>query len=380
MNIAVLNTSLETVGIIDEYISLIWTDRYNESGDFELLLSMNTPSYDLLKEGYYLTIDLSEHVMVIEDIYITADVEEGKRIKITGHSLEQLLDRRIVWNKTIFKKTYADENDTVGVTPLLQNAILQLLDENVTSSAKIAARQIKNFVYEKSTDETITKQTIEAQYRGENIYDIISSLCKERRIGFKITLNSNNQFVFKLYSGADRTYDQLENPYVVFSPENDNLFNSTYCKVKSLFKNVALVVGEESDDEAKKEYQDPVIVGNALGIDRREIFANGSDIAINEDDSTTLTVEQYKAHLKQRGIDTLIDNLEYEAFEGEVEATIMYKYDEDFFMGDIVQLEDEYGHQGKAYISEFIISQDSSGTNMYPTFISLQEGDYDTYE
>ena len=49
-------------------------------------------------------------------------------------------------------------------------------------------------------------------------------------------------------------------------------------------------------------------------------------------------------------------------------------------MGDNVQLEDAYGHQGKAYISEFIISHDSSGINMYPTFITLQEGDYDTYE
>ena len=76
----------------------------------------------------------------------------------------------------------------------------------------------------------------------------------------------------------------------------------------------------------------------------------------------------------------MIEHLEYEAFEGEVEATIMYKYGEDFFMGDYVQLEDEYGHEGQAYISEFIISQDSSGISMYPTFITLQEGDYNTYE
>ena len=41
---------------------------------------------------------------------------------------------------------------------------------------------------------------------------------------------------------------------------------------------------------------------------------------------------------------------------------------------------DEYGHEGQAYISEFIISQDASGISAYPTFITLQEGDYDTYE
>lgn len=378
MEVMVYDTEFKAVAIIDEYISLIWTDRYNESGDFEILLPMNTPVLDALKADYYLTLDTSEHVMFIEDIYITTDVEEGKRMKIVGHSLEQLLDRRIVWNKTIFKKTYKGDTTEVLTVPNLQNAIKQLINENIISPA-IAARRISNFIFEESTDEAITKLTIEAQYRGESLYDIINSLCKENRIGFKITLNSSNQFVFKLYAGVNRTYDQIKNPYVVFSPDNDNLFNSSYCKARSSFKNVALVGGDDSDDETKKEYQHAVQVGNSLGIDRREIFTDGSDISISDGD-TTLTPTQYDAHLKQKGIDTLIDHLEYEAFEGEVEATIMYKYGKDFFMGDYIQLEDEYGHEGQAYISEFIISQDASGMSMYPTFITLQEGDYDTYE
>lgn len=374
-----MDTEFKMVGVIDTFISLIWTDRYNEAGDFELLLPMDTPVLNIIKEDYYLVIDESEHAMIIEDIIITTDVEEGKRLKITGYSLEKILDRRIVWDKTVFKKTYVGDTTEVDNVPLLQDAVKQLLNENIISPA-MAARKINNFVFNESTDENITKLTIEAQYRGESIYDIINTLCKEHQIGFKITLNDSNQFVFKLYAGADRTYDQIANPYVVFSPANDNLFNSSYYRAKSSFKNVALVVGEEEEDTAGKKFQSTVIIGNELGIARREIFADGSDIPIQEDDETTLTDEQYKAHLKQRGIDTLIEHLEYEAFEGEVEATIMYKYGEDFFMGDYIQLEDEYGHEGQAYISEFIISQDASGINMYPTFITLQEGDYNTYE
>lgn len=519
MDVMVIDTEFKMVGIIDAYISLIWTDRYDEAGDFELILPMDIPVLSVIKEDYYLAVDESEHWMVIENMNITTDVEEGKRMKITGHSLEKILDRRIIWNKTVFKKTYADDNDTVGETPSLQDAMKQMLNENVISPA-MSAREIPNFVFDESTDEAITKLTIEAQYRGENIYDIVSTQCKENQIGFKvipelrwirrkslipfpypykdktsvelngvtftwdengvITANgtanariyfnvashsidigstgktytlsgcpaggsastyslycyedstvtptytdtgdgvsfipkktigimigvqdgtvcenlifkprleegtaSTNYgetttcFIFKLYAGADRTYDQIKNPYVVFSPDNDNLFNSSYYRAKSAYKNVALVSGDDSEDESKQAYQQPVQVGNAIGIDRREIFVDGSDISITEDDDTTLTPTQYAAHQKQKGIDTLIDHLEYEAFEGEVEATIMYKYGEDFFMGDYVQLEDEYGHQGQAYISEFIISQDASGISMYPTFITLQEGDYDTYE
>lgn len=376
MDILILDTNLEAVGVIDTYISLIWTDRFNESGDFEMLLPMDTPILNAIKEDYYLINDLSEHVMIIEDLYITTDVEDGKRLKITGHSLEKILDRRIIWNKTSFARTYVNDSDTVGTPPNLQNGIEKMLNENVISPS-IAARRIDNFIFEASTDSVITDLTFEAQYYGESIYDIVSSLCIEKQIGFKITLNANKQFVFKLYAGEDRTYDQLKNPYIVFSPSNDNLFNSTYCRSKSSFKNVTLVAGEEP--ETKEETRTTIVIGNELGINRREVFTDASSVSSKVDD-TTLTDAQYKAHLKQKGIDTLIENLEIEAFDGEVETTIMYRYGEDFFMGDIVQLEDEYGHEGTAYISEFIISQDESGISMYPTFITLQEGDYNTYE
>lgn len=376
MDIFVLNTNFEKIGVIDTYISLIWTDRYDESGDFEIILPIDLLNLDIIKEDNYLIIDESEHVMIIEDINITTDVEDGKRLKITGRSMEQILDRRIIWNKTSFTRTYANDSDTVGTPPNLQNGIKKILNENIISP-EISARRIDNFIFEESTDPLITKLTFEAQYRGESIYEVISSLCIENRLGFKITINSENKLVFKLYAGIDRTYDQLENPHIVFSPSNDNLFNGSYRKSKLSFKNVTLVAGEEPETEG--ETQTTIVVGNELGINRREVFTDASGVSSKVDD-TTLTDAQYKAHLKQKGVDTLIENQEIEAFDGEVETTIMYRYGEDFFMGDIVQLEDEYGHEGQAYISEFIISQNESGINMYPTFITLQEGDYDIYE
>lgn len=378
MELMVLNTEFETVGIIDTFMSCIWTDRYNESGDFEICLPMNISLLDVLKEDYYLITEESEHVMIIEDLDVTTDVEEGKRLIVTGRSLEQILDRRIVLNKTSFVAEYdADNNE---ILPNLQNGIKTILNENIISPA-IAARRISNFIFEESTDEKITSLTFEAQYWGDNVYDVIYSLCLENEIGFKITLNDSNQFVFKLYAGVDRSYNQFENPYIVFSQDNDNLLNTSYYRSRSSFKNVAVVLGEEIKDsvvdpDGDKERKS-VTVGNELGLARREIFEDANDITSKIDEKTTLTDEQYRALLKRRGIDALIENLEVEAFEGEVEATLMYKYGEDFFIGDIVQIIDEYGHEGQAYISELIISQDTDSIAMYPTFMTIQKGVYD---
>ena len=106
-----------------------------------------------------------------------------------------------------------------------------MLNENIIEPI-LVARQIDNFVFEASTDPLITELTIEAQYNGENLYNTIQTLCQINNIGFKITLTDNGFFVFKLYSGTDRSYDQLINPYVTFSPKFENIINSNYIESK----------------------------------------------------------------------------------------------------------------------------------------------------
>ena len=54
MELLVLNTDFESVAVIDTYESMIWTDRYNSYGDFEIFFAMDTQLLQYLKEDYYL--------------------------------------------------------------------------------------------------------------------------------------------------------------------------------------------------------------------------------------------------------------------------------------------------------------------------------------
>ena len=47
----------------------------------------------------------------------------------------------------------------------------------------------------------------------------------------------------------------------------------------------------------------------------------------------------------------------------------MFLYGQDFFIGDMVQLEDAYGNSGKSIVSEIVFSVDEEGEKIYPTFI-----------
>ncbi len=353
MELFVLNADFESIAVIDTYESMIWTDRYNAYGDFEIYFAMDESLLEYIKEDYYLWLKESDHSMIIEDIKIDADTEEGNRLIVTGRSLESILERRIIWGQRIFSGN-------------LQNAIQTMLNENIISPS-VADRKIANFIFVPSTDSKITSLTIDNQYTGDDLYTVIKGLCEENNIGFKIVLTDDNQFAFSLYAGADRSYDQTENPYVVFSPNFENIINSNYFSSKAGYRNVTLVAGEGEGASRKT-----TVVGSASGLDRRELFTDARDISSDTEDGT-LSDAEYIAQLRTKGLKNLADHMITTAFEGEVEVTRLFKYGEDFFIGDIVQIANEYGNENSAYISELIISNSDEGLSIYPTFKTISK-------
>lgn len=421
MKALILNKNLDTVGSIDVYKSFIWSDRYNEYGDFELYIPIDIAMSLELKKGYYLWNAESEHVMIVESFSMNSDPDEGAHYKVSGRSLETILSRRIVWGQKTFKA-----NDD-GVKPNLQNGIETLLNENVINP-EMSIRKIDNFVFKPSTDGRITSLTFEAQYTGEDLYTIISTLCKERNLGFKITLTDDKKFVFELYKGLDRSYEQLTegyipckstddgallvdtdipaedvtpimpgwdyyplagdyvklltnqlmNPYVVFAPKYKNILNTEYLDSDISLKNVTLVAGEgEYDEETEETKYVTYVLGFETGLDRREIFTNATGVSTEDESGGVISAQRYQALLRQKGIDTLIENTAVTAFNGEVNQNNSYIYGVDYQVGDTVQLADEYGHEGCAYISEYVMSCDEGGISMYPTFQIIQKGVYE---
>lgn len=484
MDLIVLDKNLDAISVVDIYKSFIWTNRYYQYGDFELYAPVTDIILSAFKQDYYLQMRNSDRLMIIEKILINTDVEDGNTVTITGRSLESILYRRVIWGQMTLSGNFQD-----GVEKLLNACIISPSNPN---------RKIPNFIFKKSTDPRITSLELEAQYTGDNLYDVIQKLCEERDLGFKVTLNNSKQFVFELYAGTDRSYDQMAVPYVVFSPRFDNIISSNYVESKSSLKNVALVGGE--GEGSARRY---TAVGNLSGLDRRELFVDARDISSDIDEDVTelfdftkypnqvfdnntktfvtdnlfksamvdvsayagrtirLTIPQYTdpgyevsgyatilvdaskkyistlqvwekysstanrgtlqdyeillpadaayiytsmfsdyaisggvysgnasdfecamaklssteyiAQLRQRGKENLAENADIVSFEGEMETSIMFRYGVDFFEGDIVQIENEYGHNSKVRVLEFITSENEEGTSTYPTFQTITE-------
>lgn len=358
MDAVILDTNFNAIAIIDGFDTFIWTDRYSAYGDFELYPTLTEKNLSDLKEDYYVVTKESEHAMIVEDIQIDSDVDENPVLAVTGRSLESILERRIVWKTTVLSGN-------------LQNAVKKILDENVISPDD-PDRRIDNFIFEESTDEAVTSLslTADAQFRGEPVYDVIKALCDVTNIGFKVTLSNDNKFIFKLYVGVDRSYEQDKNPYVVFSPKFENLINSSYLRSKRPLKTITLVAGEGEGDE-RKTITVSSDNGAKTGIERRELYTDARDLSRNVDGGT-LSEEEYEANLTERGKEKLAENSEIKSFDGKSDPNTSFKVGRDYFIGDIVQIENEYGITSKSRVTEIMISENVSGFEMYPTFTKVE--------
>lgn len=298
MELIVLDTSLKMLSVLDTFESLIWTERYSAYGDFEVYTSINDSILEILKDDYYLWLKESDQTMIVEDRKIESDAENGNHFTVTGRSLESILERRIIWKQMILSGNF-------------QNGIKKLLDENIINPSD-ASRKVERLIFEASTDPAITGLTVDAQFTGDNLYDAIKKLCDSKNIGFRIKLSDDNKFVFKLYAGADRSYDQFTNPYVIFSPKFENVINTNYLESKKTLKTVTLVAGE-GEGADRKTTTVACSSGAGTGLNRRELYTDARDVSSTVDNET-LTDAEYKAQLSQRGLENLAENIATKSF------------------------------------------------------------------
>lgn len=360
MEVLVLDQSFTTIAVIDQYESMIWTDRYDKPGDFEIYTPVNDLMVTYPKVDNYLYFSESDHLMIIEDITIEANTEDGNHIKIVGRSLESILDRRVITTE-------------LNMEGNLQTAVRNLLTTNIISPSD-SKRRIPNFIFENSTDTAITSLTYENQFKGKDLLSIIEEICESKEIGFKVVLDDQNRFVFSLYKGIDRSYRQDERTYVEFKPSFNNIVNSNYAEIHSSAKTFCYchatytekTEGGEGESSSSEQVEVMRTVGSGTGLLRKEVY---KDSGVSKDDE--MSMEQFYAKIDEAGAEELKDKKVKKTFDGECETTRMYVYKKHFYMGDVVQVANEYGMEAPSRVTEFIWSHSSSGISNYPTFTAL---------
>ena len=378
-----LDNELNKKYIIDTYSSAIWAKRYNDIGDCELVISASIENFRKIKECKYIARNDDDMVCKIKKVELQTDEENGDQLILTGKDITDILNQRIVIKQTNFNG-------------LVEDYIRALINDSIIKPTN-TDRKIRNFAL---ANKKGFSETIREQVTYDNVGEKIQKLCKQYGWGYRVTVNNGN-FIFALYKGNDISR------YITFSHNYDNISTTDYVKDDSNIKNVALVAGE-GEGVARKT----ITIGNGTGIDRHELYVdardisseidydellinypngkekvinnviyyqvNGSNVAIlTKNDTGEITNVQlcnniYMENLKNTGYEKMSEYASITSFAGEIIVGMSYKYKEDYNLGDIVNIVNEYGISINVRISEVIENQDDNGYTMEPTFENIE--------
>jgi hypothetical protein len=334
-------------GVLDTYISCIWHLEYSGMGDFQIEAAATAENIAFLQEGTYLVReqDISgsatyRNIMVLESVKFKYDAEQGETIIVKGRGLKSILSRRIIWEQI---------TDEMKVDLFIRKVIT----ENAISPS-ISARAIPDLTLGAYPG---MDEVMEAQVFSDNLADWIIGVCETYGIGWDIYI-TGGKYVFDIIQGTDRSAGPSP---VVFSPSFDNLLSFDYSHTREGFKNAALV-GGEGEGTSKRTAS----VGTASGLNRFEMYVDGSSVSSNGE---IITLATYLNLLKQYGKEELAKIASStEKFDADINTNGVYKMGVDFFLGDIVQVQTEHGITASSRLIETIESVSDNGTEAVGTF------------
>lgn len=349
--ITILDKSFEQAGVIDTNYSIVWVEKYDDVGEFTLELPMSFSTDDRLQIGNHISIKESKKLMRIADKNPVKNEETGDIFTLKGPSVEVTLSYRVTDDRW-----FLDGN--------LQNLLLTLIDTVMINSVD-SVRNIDNFILVPTIDGVVDIASITNTFDPGNLFDIVQTACRDMNLGFKVIYNHElGQLEFCLYSGVDRSYDQVENDHVIFSESYGNVTSANYYLGTNNYANVAIVLVDDpihprtvvyfGEDEPSGEY-------------RREILIDATDINRSVPDEPDLTDDQLLEVIYRRGWDELLPLLPKGVFDGEVDTQGQFKFGEDFDIGDIVQCV-FMGIDTKARVTEYVYTSTSEGVVVYVSF------------
>jgi hypothetical protein len=355
VEIYTLDPLLRRQYVTDRFSSLIWTERWQSTGDFQLDVISTPQNRSRFKPDTYLALNKSNYVMRVETIEDDVDANGQKLLVIKGRSMEAVLADRVAFS--IEGDTTTTPKWTITDTPA---AVARKIYHDICVTGVLNVADIIPYVTEgtfmpaSTIAEPIDPITLEME--PTTVYEAITQVCQSWALGFRMLRNGDlTQLYFDIYAGSDRTTAQTTLPPVVFAPEMDNLQNTKELTTIDSSKNVAYVYSPAGFAEVYASGVDPEVEG----LERRVLVVNATDITSDNPNVT--------AALNQRGYQELAKYRVLQAFDGEISQSSQYVYGRDYNLGDLVETRNTDGVTNNMRVTEQIFVEDQNGERSYPT-------------
>lgn len=370
--------------LIEGYDSLIWTERFEGWGDFQLKTKNVRAFFELLPEMTFLSLLNSTEIMMVETHEIARSKQGVPELTITGRSIDAFAEER--WLEGPYQKRYRmPSRYTAAQTAsvLLWNAFVNPTERDVTHVPDWFRFSTDSLPQVAISDSTTTAGNAAYRYlESGQLYPQLVEVLHWNRLGIRgvrptredpvskvVTVGTGGSALltysnirtpdkirFDIYNGRNLQIDVApEGQEVVFHHATGELEDEKYLfSVKGLKTVATIVSGGYMNGGVKVKAEG--LSGNegtsSTGWNRRAVWLDGG----SRDDNDTLD-DYYEGMINHAEVE-LGRNQRTKMFDGKISNLSQYKYGVHYSLGDRVTVLGDYGIQQPMRVVEYIRSVD----------------------
>lgn len=425
--IYVLDQDLELTYVIDSYKSLIWSSRYVELGDCELYLPASPELLSVLSIGHYLMRTNDTMICRIRKVELDTDAETGDYLIVTGKDAKDLCDQRIIWDtmtcdgnletfiRSIVTSTMISPFDTAramtktGGAPLVTLGTAAGFADVVTEQVtyKGVGEKIREYCTQMGWGYKMVPEGSELSfvlYKGTDRSDrVIFSDDYENLDTTTYVEDDTDMANVALVGGEGEGSGRFRSTsgyaegvarYEIFVDAKDVTQTVSWKELSTLYPPTSSGgYGSITQESGKYVYKmsqlDVPVVDDAQLAELQTAYPSGTEVTVGgvdyyripdivvaelpeqtptDTDNCTLRPILYEMYLLNRGYEKLAEHGEKITFSGTIEPAVTFLYKEDYFLGDIVTVQNSYGIEVAVRIVEVIEVDDEKGYSVQPKF------------
>lgn len=418
--------------LIEGYSSMIWTERFDVPGEFQLKTPLVKETLNLLPWDTLISHADTAEVMMVETHTIDEDEDGNDILTVTGRDLQSFLGHR--WVEAPYQKRREMARvytPTAAVAVLLVNAFDNASGNDLTRNDadypwttldKLPNISITDSVAVDSAvrrwwlkEGHLSEQMLTAMLKGDlgircirpsggstgKVISVQVNPLEDRGTVTRTNVDGITSLRFDIYQGLDRTSGQSANTKVRFSTFKDDVVTAQYLFSKKEFKTIAEVissvvipdVGRNATEKALSGYKrrvmsfdagEPDIPAapekpaelrkNATNSERND-HADAMDEWIDDhaawENKRDNIIERFKEDAADDALIELKKLIHIKLFAGAISIDTPYRYKIDYDLGDQVDFYGDYNQTERMWVSEYIRTEDSEGDRGYPTLAHI---------
>src|SRR3954462_9652647 len=365
MDLYTLTENFLPDAVVDEFSSIIWTERYSSAGEVQLVVPAYPEYLDMLREGTYLGLSGTREIMELQTQSI-----ENKQLTVVGKTLLAYLDERMHWTKT------ADSAQPIGdlnvPSAKLGELIAERVDQMVINPVPFTGSPWGNLNLNWTDDKIPALEIGGIDHTGTAqrwtvpvgpLYSVLAKLAEDNGVGMSLYLESADPVLgyvlkFTTYRGVDRTSTQDVVPLLRLSPDMESLTGLKEIRSIDGYKNVVYV---NYQNTISVHYEDPanppigharrVMVTDAEGepVGHKETGSGGFGCGVGGSGGALFSRSNYggayeytvvgptdiTAFRAQNAKDAMANHNYIRAIDGEVSRANEYVFGTEYGLGDI---------------------------------------------